>query len=41
MIEARFNHNDDINSRINSDDCMHTRTVSVITTNTFEYFSTP
>ena len=35
-IETRFNKNDDINSRINSGDCMHTRTVSVITTNTFE-----
>ena len=33
-IEARFYYNDKINSRINRDDCMPTRTVSVITTNT-------
>ena len=33
-IETRFYYNDKINSRINSDDCMPTRTVSVITTNT-------
>ena len=33
-IETRFYHNDKINSRINSDDCMPTRTVSVIITNT-------
>ena len=33
-IETRFYHNDKINSRINSDDCMPTRTVSVMITNT-------